>query len=138
METYNRQQDNPLKSSWSAWWSKLFGKEEIKTSSGVRVIQLADGNQISISRTADCVGASCPRPQMVTMHTLEEMQKGEILELVSDNPTTVETIPALAMVLYCKHLATVQDDDGWRIYIQKDYKQEQNQLPETNAIQGNK
>lgn len=67
---------------------------------------------------------------MVTMHTLEEMHQGEILELVSDNPTTVETIPALAMVLFCKHLATVHEDNGWRIYIQKDYKQEENQSAE--------
>lgn len=130
MDMSRQQQDKPLKRSWSRWWSRLFGKDEIKTSSSVRVIQLPDGSNISVSRTADCVGATCPRPQMVTMHTLEEMHQGEILELVSDNPTTVETIPALAMVLFCKHLATVHEDNGWRIYIQKDYKQEENQSAE--------
>ncbi len=119
-----------MKNSWAALWSRIFGKEKITTRKQARIVELPDGNRAEITRTADCVGASCPRPQLVTMHNLEEMEQGEILELVSDNPTTVETIPALAMVLFCKHLATVHDEDGWRIYIQKDNKQEKNQLPE--------
>ena len=113
-----------VKNSWSALWAKLLGKETITTSKQVHIVELPDGSKAEITRTADCIGASCPRPQLVTMHTLEEMHDGEILELVSDNPTTVETIPALAMVLFCKHLATIHDDKGWRIYIQKDNKQE--------------
>ena len=123
-----------MKKAWSTLWSGIFGKQKITTSKQVRVVELPDGSRAEITRSADCVGASCPRPQLVTMHTLEEMKQGEILELVSDNPTTVETIPALAMVLFCRHLATVHDDDGWRIYIQKDNKQEEKQSPESSGV----
>jgi TusA-related sulfurtransferase len=48
------------------------------------------------------------------------MSKGDVMELVSDNPTTVETIPALAMALSSRHLVTLHTDTGWRIYLRKE------------------
>jgi TusA-related sulfurtransferase len=53
------------------------------------------------------------------MQMVEELAEGEVFELISDNPTSVETIPSLVMVLCSSHLATVRDAEGWRIYIRK-------------------
>lgn len=82
-------------------------------------VVLPTGETVQVTHTADCIGAACPRPQLVTMNMLESMQSGNVLELISDNPTTVETIPALADTFCSQHLATLHTDAGWRIYIRK-------------------
>ncbi len=84
------------------------------------MVKLPGGEVVQVSHVADCMGATCPRPQLMTMRILDAMKKGDVLEIISDNPTTVETIPALAMVLYSQHLATLHTDNGWCIYIRKD------------------
>jgi len=74
---------------------------------------------VEIARTLNCVGAVCPRPQMLTMRMLEELSEGEVIELISDNPATVETLPALMYSHLGTHLATVKGDEHWRVYMRK-------------------
>lgn len=101
-------------------WKKCFkSSHEITVKKILHLVELPGGETVQVTHTADCIGASCPRPQLVTMSMLNEMKSGDVLELVSDNPTTVETIPALAMVRYSDHLATLHTKTGWRIYIRK-------------------
>lgn len=100
--------------------SWLQRKHEVVVNRELHSVELPGGEIVHVSHVADCMGAACPRPQLVTMKMLEAMGKGDVLELISDNPTTVETIPALAMVLYSRHLATLHTDNGWRIYIRKE------------------
>ena len=107
---------NWLLSIWRKW---LQQKSEVITKKDLHLVDLPNLGEVAVSHTADCLGAACPRPQLITMQLLEKMESGDVLEVVSDNPTTVETIPALAMVLYSKHLATLHTDNDWRIYILK-------------------
>lgn len=102
---------------WRKWLQR---RHEVIVDRKRRPVVLPWGEIVQVSHTADCMGAACPRPQLITMRMLEDMQKGDVLELVSDNPTTVETIPALAMVLSSRHLATLHTDSGWRIYLRKE------------------
>ncbi len=101
----------------SKWFER---RREVTVDRKLHPVELPWGEVVQISRTADCMGAACPRPQLVTMRMLESMNKGDVLELISDNPTTVETIPALAMTLCSRHLATLHTDNGWRIYLRKE------------------
>ena len=107
---------NWLLSIWRKWLQR---NSEVITKKELHLVDLPNIGQVAVSHTVDCVGAACPRPQLIAMQLLGKMESGDILELVSDNPTTVETIPALAMVLYSKHLATLHTDNDWRIYILK-------------------
>lgn len=70
-------------------------------------------------RSTDCLGAMCPRPQLLTMKVLGEVQVGDVIEVLSDNPATVEGFPALAQALSCDHLATVREAGYWRMYLRK-------------------
>jgi TusA-related sulfurtransferase len=72
-----------------------------------------------VVRTVDCVGASCPRPQLLTMKAINQLRDGEVIELITDNPVSVESIPDLMVVLCSTHLATVHEEDRWRIYLRK-------------------
>jgi tRNA 2-thiouridine synthesizing protein A len=55
------------------------------------------------------------------MRALDHMSSGEVLELLVDNPASVEAIPAMDMALDSTHLITVRDDDCWHIYVRKGY-----------------
>ena len=43
----------------------------------------------------DVQGYVCPHPQMYTKKCLEKLKRGEILELVFDNPSSGESIAAM-------------------------------------------
>lgn len=102
-----------------SWLKNFWRGRRVSVTQERRVVELPGLGAVQVARSADCLGAVCPRPQLLTMQTLEEMAEGEVLELRSDNPTSVETIPSLAMVLCSSHLATVRDEEEWRIYIRK-------------------
>ncbi len=44
----------------------------------------------------DCQGYVCPHPQIYTKKALEKMNPGDVLEIVFDNPSSSESISAMA------------------------------------------
>lgn len=65
----------------------------------------------TIDKTLDVRGLQCPVPTVMTGNTLKEMKEGNVLQVVTNDMTTSETIPAL-----CKqegyNLIDVQEKDG--------------------------
>lgn len=102
--------------SWRSWFRR---GDKVSISKQPNAVVLPGGESVQIAYSINCIGTICPRPQMLTMNMLETMTDGEVLELITDNPVTTETLPALAMVLCSQHLATVQLDDAWNIYLRK-------------------
>jgi len=99
----------------------LFGskkKVEETTSGGEAVLE--DGTKIQITRRVDCLGVSCPRPQLMTKKAISEVAIGEIIEVLADNPSSVEALPPLCDELDATHLGTVKASNCWRLYIRKD------------------
>jgi tRNA 2-thiouridine synthesizing protein A len=103
---------------------RWFGREKQRQTSPIkqveRTIALAGYGQLHVNVQIDCLGAVCPRPQLMCMRALDQMRAGEVLELVVDNPSTAEAIPAMDMTLGSSHLITVRDEGCWRIYVRKD------------------
>jgi TusA-related sulfurtransferase len=66
-----------------------------------------------------CEGQGCPRPQLRTLKALDENTNGVILEITTDNPSVVETIPSMMDMFNGQHLATVKGKDNWRIYVRR-------------------
>ncbi len=101
------------------WIGRWLGKGlQGAVSEAPRVVVLPSG-RVTIARTLDCLGAACPRPQLLTLKVMGQLQEGEVVELLSDNPATVETLPALMFTLCGTHLATVKEEDCWRVYMRK-------------------
>jgi tRNA 2-thiouridine synthesizing protein A len=104
------------------WW---FGRHKQQRPSVIsrvnRDVKLNGYGSLHVHVHIDCMGAVCPRPQLLTMRALEQMSYGEVLELLVDNPGSVEAIPAMDMTLGSTHLITVQGDDCWHIYVRKGY-----------------
>lgn len=52
--------------------------------------------EIIPTKTLDVRGEICPYPDVNSMTTLKQMNKGEILEILADYPLSVERIPRSA------------------------------------------
>lgn len=107
------------------WW---FGRGKKRPPASLRrelrTVMLHGLGKVEVHVTIDCLGAVCPRPQLLTMKAVDQMSDGEVLELLIDNPSSAEAIPAMDMTLGSTHLATVKDEQGWRIYLRKGYQEE--------------
>lgn len=98
----------------------LFSKKDKTKSSGNQSsATLTDGTEISIASHVDCMGDSCPRPQLMTKKALGAASSNDVIAVAVDNPTSMEALPPLCSQLSSTHLETMAVDNGWHVYIQK-------------------
>lgn len=102
---------------WIQRW--LAPEHESQVSTAPHTVTLPGSGLVVIARTLDCIGAACPRPQLLTMRVLDELEEGDLIELLSDNPATVETLPALMFSHGGTHVTTLKFADHWRVYMRK-------------------
>ena len=82
-------------------------KESHKTAAHeIGVAQLDNGTEVTVANTVDCIGDSCPRPQLMTRKAVDTAAPGDIVAVVIDNPTSVEAIPPMCPGLGATHLET--------------------------------
>lgn len=88
---------------------------------GVRSATLPDGDRLEVHKVLDCSGEMCPRPQLLTKRTVvKEMDIGQILELIVDNPSSPDLVPTIMDDIGAVHLHTVRSDRDWKLYIRKE------------------
>ena len=91
----------------------------MQTAPGEPVV-LSNGQQVSIAVQVDCLGDSCPRPQLMTKKALGGAAMGDVIEILIDNPSSMEAIPPMLPELNATHLETVKGDRRWEVYVRKD------------------
>ncbi len=64
----------------------------------------------SPDHTLDALGLRCPEPVMMVRKTVRNMQPGETLLIIADDPATTRDIP---WVLYLYGTRTGCERDGW-------------------------
>lgn len=82
-------------------------------------VTLSDGRVLAVTTRVDCLGDSCPRPQLMTKKAVSAAAGDEVIEVAVDNPTSMEALPPMCPQLSATHLETVAVDNGWHVYIQK-------------------
>ena len=70
-------------------------------------------------KTIDCQGLFCPEPVFKTRLKLDEMQIGETLEVIADDPAAKSDIETLAKNLGHEILSVNEEDDVVTIIIKK-------------------
>ena len=100
----------------------LFGfkKPAAPASAVSRQVTLSEGRPIVVARRVDCLGDSCPRPQLMTQKAVREAAVGEVIEVDVDNPTSMEALPSMCPGLGATHLETLKVDRYWQVFIRKD------------------
>jgi tRNA 2-thiouridine synthesizing protein A len=71
------------------------------------------------NRKLDCLGLYCPEPVFKTRMELDEMKKGDILEVLADDPAAEEDIRSLVKHLGQEILTVSKDGNTVRMLIKK-------------------
>ena len=98
----------------------LFGRKKTEDSGGGGNATLTSGEVVSIARSVDCIGDSCPRPQLMTKTEVGQVGSGDVVEVLVDNPSSVEALPPMCDELGAVHLETIQEPRCWKVYLRKD------------------
>ena len=83
-------------------------------------VQLQDGRKVTVNHRLDCIGDICPRPQLKLKKSIKGMESGEIVEVLINNPPSLETLPTLCPKIGATHLDSLKEPNLWKLYIQKD------------------
>jgi TusA-related sulfurtransferase len=67
----------------------------------------------------DLTGENCLKTNLVTKRALDAAAAGSVIEIVSDNLSSVETIPFMLAGHGCEHLGTLHLEGTWKIYARK-------------------
>jgi len=73
----------------------------------------------TVDKTLDCKGLSCPMPIVRTKKAVEEMEAGEVLEIVATDPGSVADVKSWAIRTGHQFLGTVEEDGTFKHYIRK-------------------
>ena len=98
----------------------LFGskKSEEPRAQATSTITLGD-QRYTVSQVVDVLGDSCPRPQLMTKKALSKAAPGAVIEVMVDNPTSMEAIPQMMPELNGSHLGTLKAERYWRVFVRK-------------------
>jgi|GEM_PF-2945215 len=80
-------------------------------------VELPGHGLVQIGCRVECESEGCPRPQLLTLKALNEVDRGVVVEVVTDNLSVVETMPSMMDIYEGIHLGTVQRKDNWCIYV---------------------
>lgn len=80
---------------------------------------LSNGETVTINQVIDCLGDSCPRPQLMTKKAMAQAATGDVIEVRIDNPTSMEAIPPMMPELNGSHLETIKADRYWQVIVRK-------------------
>ena len=83
-------------------------------------VQLQDGTKVTVNNRLDCIGDTCPRPQLKLKKSIKGMKSGEIVEVLINNQPSLETLSALCPEIGGTNLDSLKEPNLWKYYIQKD------------------
>ena len=89
------------------------------TTSPATSVTLDDGTAYAVNDVVDCIGDSCPRPQLMTKKAMSRAESGDVVEVRVDNPTSMEAIPPMMGAVQGTHLGTVKAERHWRVILRK-------------------
>jgi TusA-related sulfurtransferase len=70
-------------------------------------------------RVVDCLGLYCPEPIFMARMALDEMESGEVLEVIADDPAAEEDLKRLVERLGHELISLDVEDDVIRILVRK-------------------
>jgi len=75
--------------------------------------------KVKPDKTLDCLGLYCPEPVFKTRIELDELKKGEVLEVLADDPAAESDIRSLVKNLEQELLEVTEEGNAVRVLIRK-------------------
>ena len=76
-------------------------------------------SRIRADRVLDAFGLICPMPIAKTCQVLKEMEQGQVLEVVADDPGIAEDMPNWCRSTGNEFLGLVEEDGEFRVWVRK-------------------
>lgn len=76
-------------------------------------------NELTINQTLDTLGLRCPEPVMLTRKTIRNMQDGEVLLIIADDPATTRDIPSFCQFMDHQLLKSETAEKPYRYWVKK-------------------
>lgn len=83
------------------------------------VATLPGWGEVRVTRSLNFLGDTCLRTNLLTKRALAYSEDGDVIEIITDNPSSAETIPFMSSNYNSLHLATVHAEQCWKIYLRK-------------------
>jgi len=77
------------------------------------------GEVIKVDKTLDAIGLYCPVPILKTREEIEELSKGQVLEILADDPAAEEDVERWAKRTGNEVLLIEKKDGRLRILVRK-------------------
>ncbi len=84
-----------------------------------RAVEVPGHGAVVADDCLDLSGQNCLRTNLATKRALDGARPGSVIEIVSDNLSSVETIPFMLAGHGCVHLGTLHLEGTWKIYARK-------------------
>lgn len=75
--------------------------------------------ELTINQTLDTLGLRCPEPVMLTRKTIRNMNDGEILLIIADDPATTRDIPSFCQFMDHQLLKSEVAETPYRYWVKK-------------------
>ena len=76
-------------------------------------------DNIDITQTLDTLGLRCPEPVMLVRKHIRNLQNGEILLIIADDPATTRDIPSFCQFMDHTLLNSETNQKPYRYWIKK-------------------
>jgi tRNA 2-thiouridine synthesizing protein A len=76
-------------------------------------------DELKPARTIDCMGLYCPEPLFQTRENIDQIEPGEILEVITDDPAAEEDLKRFAKRTGHEVVSFEKNDDHMRFLIKK-------------------
>ncbi|WP_419693085.1 sulfurtransferase TusA [Mannheimia haemolytica] len=75
--------------------------------------------QLTVNKELDTLGLRCPEPVMLTRKTIRNMEEGEILHIITDDPATTRDIPSFCEFMDHQLIQKEVDSTPYHYWIKK-------------------
>ena len=101
-------------------WIALRRRWTRRAPSVAKMVTLRGIGAVRVDAAYDFAGDTCLRTNLLTKMILDHCAPDSVVEIVTDNVASVETIPFMMPGHGCVHLATLRTEAGWSIYVRKE------------------
>ncbi len=75
--------------------------------------------QITPDKVVDARGTACPGPLLAAKKAIGEIEKGQIMEILSSDEGTKKDVPKWAQKKGHEYLGTIEENGYFRIFLRK-------------------
>lgn len=75
--------------------------------------------QYTVDKTLDAMGLTCPMPAVKTALALEQMEIGQVIEVLTDDPVSKKDLPVWAQSTGNELLEVREEGKTIKIYLRK-------------------